>query len=63
MEIKIIAAIIASVTFVYHLVLGIVQRRSANNPTPESVSDVYDTETYLKWKKYSGENRCILQKE
>lgn len=59
MEIKIIAAVIASVTFVYHLVLGIVQRRSANNPTPESVSDVYDTETYLKWKKYSGENSVL----
>lgn len=59
MEIKIIAAVIASVTFVYHLVLGIVQRRSANNPTPESVSDVYDAETYLKWKKYSGENSVL----
>ena len=59
MEIKIIAAVIASVTFLYHLVLGIVQRRSANNPTPESVSDVYDAETYLKWKKYSGENSVL----
>ena len=50
---------VALITFIYRLVLGIVQYRSANNPTPQSVADVYDTETYIKWKKYSAEN-CVL---
>lgn len=43
----------------YSLILHIVEHRSANNPTPENVSDVYDAETYLKWKKYSAEH-CRL---
>ncbi len=41
---------------IYNLVLSIVQLRSANNPTPENVSDVYDAETYIKWKKYGAEH-------
>ena len=39
----------------YQLILQIVQYRSANNPTPQSVADVYDDETYLRWKRYSAE--------
>ena len=40
---------------IYKLVLTVVQKRSAANPTPENVADVYDAETYEKWKRYSGE--------
>ncbi len=40
----------------YGIILNIVQHRSANNPTPENLSDVYDAETYIKWKKYSAEH-------
>ena len=40
----------------YRLVLNIVQHRSANNPIPENVADVYDAETYAKWRRYSGEH-------
>ena len=43
----------------YSIVLEIVKYRSANNPTPENVSDVYDAETYQTWKKYSAEH-CRL---
>lgn len=39
----------------YQLLLQWVQHRSANNPTPENVQDVYDQETYVRWKKYCGE--------
>ncbi len=39
----------------YSLVLHIVQYRSAGNPTPENVADVFDNETYLKWKRYSAD--------
>ncbi len=40
---------------VYQLILHAVQYRSANNPTPANVADVYDAETYAKWKQYSAE--------
>ena len=39
----------------YKLVLTVVQKQSAANPTPANVADVYDAETYGKWKRYSGE--------
>lgn len=44
-----------SLGHIYRLLLHVVQNRSANNPTPENVADVYDAETYLKWKQYSAE--------
>ena len=37
--------VLLTVTFVYRLVLNIVQYRSANNPTPANVADVFDAET------------------
>ncbi|MBQ4140456.1 MAG: M48 family metallopeptidase [Clostridia bacterium] len=40
----------------YGIILNIVQHRSASNPTPENLTDVYDAETYIKWKKYSAEH-------
>lgn len=42
--------------FAYRLTLTIVQYRSAGNPIPENVADVYDAETYEKWRRYSAEN-------
>jgi STE24 endopeptidase len=39
----------------YQLALNIVQYRSAGNPIPENVRDVYDAETYGKWRRYSAE--------
>ena len=51
--------ILAFVGILYNLVLSIVQMRSTNNPTPANVSDVFDAETYQKWKAYSRE-RSIL---
>ena len=52
---KLAILILALAGILYNLVLSIVQYRSANNPTPANVSDVYDAETYQKWKAYSGE--------
>ena len=43
----------------YRLALNIVQYRSAGNPIPENVADVYDAETYGKWRRYSAEG-CRL---
>ena len=43
----------------YRFALNFVQHRSANNPIPENVTDVYDPETYHTWRRYSAEN-CRL---
>ncbi len=52
---KILILGLLAVRTVYELVLHLVEYRSAGNPTPENVADVYDSETYLRWKAYSGE--------
>ena len=56
MTMKIIVILLALLGGVYSLVLSIVKQRSANNPTPANLADVYDTETYEKWKRYSAEH-------
>ena len=56
MTLKFTVILLAILGGVYNLVLGIVQYRSANNPTPENLLDVYDEETYAKWKRYSAEH-------
>lgn len=45
--------------FLYKFALHIVSFRSAANPTPANVADVYDAETYSRWKAYSAE-KCRL---
>lgn len=56
MTLKLIVIIVALVGGLYSLLLNVVKALSANNPTPENLKDVYDAETYEKWKKYSGEH-------
>lgn len=56
---RILVLAIIIVEFLYELVLDIIRYRSAENPTPENVADVFDGETYLRWKQYSAEN-CKL---
>ena len=51
---KLIVIIIVALAGLYELALNIVKYRSANNPTPQNVADVYDAETYKTWKKYSA---------
>lgn len=59
MNYKLLFIIFALLGGAYSIVLNIVRYISSSNPTPESVADVYDAETYAKWKKYSAEN-CIV---
>ena len=40
----------------YSLFLNVVSFLSAKNPTPKNLRDVYDEETYEKWKKYTAEH-------
>ncbi len=57
---KIAVILLCILAKLYAMILQIVQYRSAGNPTPESVADVYDAETYQRWKAYSRE-KCRLQ--
>ena len=59
MNFKIIIIICVLLKCIYSVVLNIVRLRSANNPTPENLSDVYDAETYQKWKRYSAEHNKL----
>ncbi len=52
---KLIIIALVVIRAVYDLLLHIVQYKSAGNPTPENVADVYDAQTYQRWKAYSGE--------
>jgi len=55
MNFKTVAVVILWAVYLYGLFLDIVRYRSARNPIPQNVADVYDTDTYLKWKAYHGE--------
>ena len=55
MDWKLLVLAFVAIGTLYKLVLHIVQSGSANRPTPENVSDVYDKESYTRWKAYNGE--------
>ncbi len=55
MNYKLIGIIIIIITWLYGIFQEILRRRSEKNPIPENVSDVYDTETYRKWRAYHAE--------
>ena len=59
MNFKIIAIVILLLVFFYELLLKAIHWRSAENPIPENVSDVYDRESYQKWRAYHKE-KCAL---
>lgn len=46
---------ILTLTALWNLFLRITEMRSVNNPTPKNVEDVYDEETYARWKDYQRE--------
>ena len=55
MNYKVFFLILITLEHLYQLALNLVQSRSANNPTPANVADVYDQETYQRWRSYHGE--------
>ena len=59
MNFKIIALVILFAVFLYQTLLRVIKRRSASNPIPENVADVYDRETYQKWRAYNGEKTLL----
>ena len=52
---KILVLLIFAFSFLWKTGLILLKARSARNPIPENVKDVYDEETYQKWKAYQGE--------
>ena len=51
---KLLVIILSLIGLLYSVVLNLYKRRSAENPIPESVNDVYDEETYTKWRAYNA---------
>ena len=56
---KVLILILTTLEHAYRLALNAVQRRSAGNPTPTNVADVYDAETYQRWRRYSAEKNRL----
>ncbi len=53
--VKILVLIAMTAVYLYEMTLHLIRMRSAGNPIPDNVSDVYDAETYRKWRQYHGE--------
>ena len=59
MNMKLAAVIVMTLVFLYQLWLAMLEKRSAGNPVPANVADVYDPESYRKWKSYHEEKLRI----
>ena len=53
---KILIIIFALIGCLFPILLNLFKRKSAENPIPENVKDVYDEETYAKWRSYRREH-------
>lgn len=52
---KIIVLGIMVIVFIYDMFISYLNYRSMKNPIPENVKDVYDEDTYKKWREYHTE--------
>ena len=59
MDMKPIVLGILTLVYLYGLLLRCIQLRSARNPIPANVADVYDEKTYAEWRRYHAE-KCRL---
>lgn len=55
MNYKLLFLLLFTLEHVYQFILNLVQARSAGNPIPANVADVYDADTYQRWRAYNGE--------
>lgn len=55
MNYKILALCLMAVSLVYRVFVGVLSLQSVKNPIPENVKDLYDRETYEKWRSYTFE--------
>ena len=56
MDLKLLVILLALLGSLYPILLNIFKRKSSTNPIPENVKDVYDDETYGKWRSYNAEH-------
>ena len=56
MNYRLTVIILVLVAGLYQTLLNVVRALSAKNKTPENLADVYDTETYERWKQYAKEH-------
>ena len=59
MNYKPIIIVVLVVTELYSLMILLLTLRSEKNPIPENVADVYDRETYAKWRSYHAEKTAF----
>ena len=59
MRFKLMALAILFLVYLWNQLLKLLQWRSEKNPIPANVSDVYDAETYARWRSYHAE-KCRL---
>ena len=59
MNYKPIIILIFLLVEMYNLFLSILNLRSEKNPIPANVTDVYDKETYEKWRAYHAEKTAF----
>lgn len=52
---KWIILLLVALESAFRLLLNVAEHRSAKNPIPANVADVYDAETYQRWKNYQAE--------
>ena len=55
MDFRVPVIVIFIVIYLYNLLLSFIHMRSAGNPVPANVADVYDEDTYRKWRAYHAE--------
>lgn len=55
MSFKLFIIILMILAFIWTLFLSIVEYRSVKNPIPDNVRDIYDAETYSRWRSYHHE--------
>ncbi len=60
MNFKLLFLLLFTLEHVYQFILNLVQALSAKNPIPANVADVYDAETYQRWRAYNGEKSRLF---
>ncbi len=55
MNFKAVAITVFILVYLYQLLLSVIRMRSEKNPIPANVADVYDQETYERWRAYHAE--------
>ena len=56
MDLKILVIALTLLSIGYSVLLNLFKRKSAERPIPENLKDVYDAESYAKWRSYNAEH-------